>query len=90
VVDGLVAIPGPRDPGPEEREALESALFIHQISPGDSVLAAFAAFELGREPDARALFLHAALNRPGTVGSLKSAQDRALPRNAARGAPSVH
>jgi tetratricopeptide (TPR) repeat protein len=56
------------------REALESALFIHQISPGDSLLAAFAAFELGREPDARALFLHAALNKPRMVGGLLGAR----------------
>lgn len=56
------------------REALESAVFIHQISPGDSLLAAFAAFELGREPEARALFLHAALNRPRSVGRVVGAR----------------
>ena len=56
------------------REALEAAVFIHQISPGDSLLAAFAAFELGREPEARALFLHAALNKPRSVGRLVGAR----------------
>jgi tetratricopeptide (TPR) repeat protein len=56
------------------RGALESAQFIHQISPGDSLLAAFAAFELGRQPEARALFLHAALNKPRTVGRLLGAR----------------
>lgn len=52
------------------REALEAARYIHQISPGESILAAFAAFELGREAEARALFLHAVLNKPRTVGGL--------------------
>jgi tetratricopeptide (TPR) repeat protein len=52
------------------REALETALHIHQLSPGNSLLAAFAAFELGREAEARVLFLHAALNKPRTVGGL--------------------
>lgn len=52
------------------REALGAARYIHQISPGESIVAAFAAYELGRHGEARALFLHAALNRPRTVGSL--------------------
>lgn len=52
------------------REALEAALHIHRISPADSILAAFAAFELRREAEARVLFLHAALNKPRTVGGL--------------------
>jgi tetratricopeptide (TPR) repeat protein len=56
------------------REALDAARHIHQISPGDSLLAAFAAFELGREGEARALFLHAALNKPRTVGSVLGAR----------------
>lgn len=56
------------------REALVAARHIHRISPGDSLLAAFAAFELGREPEARALFLHAAMNKPRTVGGLLGAR----------------
>lgn len=52
------------------REALDAARYIHQISPGESILAAFAAFELGHEAEARALFLHAVLNKPRTVGRL--------------------
>lgn len=52
------------------REALEAARHIHRVSPSESMLAAFAAFELGREPEARVLFLHAALNKPRTVGGL--------------------
>jgi hypothetical protein len=52
------------------REALEAARYIHQISPGESILAAFAAFELKREAEARALFPHAVLNKPRTVGGL--------------------
>ncbi len=56
------------------REALDAARYIHQISPGESLLAAFAAFELGREGEARALFLHAVLNKPRTVGGLLGAR----------------
>jgi len=52
------------------REALGAALYVHQLSPSDSLLGAFAAFELGREDEARALFLHAVLNKPRTVGRL--------------------
>ena len=56
------------------QEALAAAKFIHQISPGESLLAAFAAFELGRRGEARALFLHAVLNQPRTVGRLLGAR----------------
>lgn len=56
------------------QEALAAARYIHQISPGESIVAAFAAFELGREAEARALFLHAALNKPRTVGVLLGAR----------------
>ncbi len=56
------------------REALDAARYIHQISPGESLLAAFAAFELGREGEARVLFLHAVLNKPRTVGGLLGAR----------------
>ncbi|MCM2332696.1 MAG: hypothetical protein NDI82_01965 [Anaeromyxobacteraceae bacterium] len=55
-------------------EALAAARYIHQISPGESLLAAFAAFELGRLGEARALFLHAVLNKPRTVGGLLGAR----------------
>ena len=52
------------------QEALDAARHIHQISPGESLLAAFAAFELRREGEARAYFLHAVLNKPRTVGGV--------------------
>ncbi len=52
------------------QEALDAARYIHQISPGESLLAAFAAFELRREGEARAFFLHAVLNKPRTVGGV--------------------
>ncbi len=49
------------------QQALDAALFIHQISPSESLVAALAAHELGRLDDARAWFIHAALNAPRTV-----------------------
>ena len=56
------------------QQALDAAKYIHQISPSESIVAAFAAFELGRQDEARALFLHAALNKPRTVGMLLGAR----------------
>jgi tetratricopeptide (TPR) repeat protein len=50
--------------------ALGAAQHIHQLSPSESAVAAFAAFELNRLDDARALFLHAMLNVPRAVGML--------------------
>lgn len=58
--------------------ALEAALAIHQLSPGESLVAALAAFELGRPEDARGLFLHAALNVPRTVALVLGVRGPAL------------
>ena len=52
------------------KEALRAAQYIHLSSPSESVVAAFAAFELARLDEARALFLHAMLNAPRAVGML--------------------
>ncbi|MGQ0503950.1 MAG: hypothetical protein ACT4TC_01370, partial [Myxococcaceae bacterium] len=49
------------------QNALDAALYIHQISPTESMVAALAAFELGRLDEARAWFIHSALNTPRTV-----------------------
>ena len=49
------------------QNALDAALYIHQISPGESLIAALAAFELGRLDDARTWFIHAVLNTPRAV-----------------------
>jgi tetratricopeptide (TPR) repeat protein len=56
------------------QQALDGALYLHQISPSESIVAAFAAFELGRHEEARALFLHGALNSPRAVGLLLGAR----------------
>jgi tetratricopeptide (TPR) repeat protein len=56
------------------QQALEAARFIHQISPSESLTASFAAFELGRQGDARAFFLHAALNCPRAVAMVIGAK----------------
>jgi tetratricopeptide (TPR) repeat protein len=50
------------------QHALDAALHIHQVHPSESLIAAFAAFELGRQAEARKWFLHAMLNAPRTVG----------------------
>ena len=49
------------------KEAFEAATWVCQLSPGHSLVAAFAAFERHDLDEARALFHHAALNRPRTV-----------------------
>lgn len=56
------------------QEALDAATHIHLISPSESIVAAFAAFELSKHDEARALFLHAALNSPRAVGMLMGAR----------------
>jgi tetratricopeptide (TPR) repeat protein len=56
------------------QSALDAALYIHEISPGEGVVAALAAFQLGRPDDARVWFLHAALNKPRTVAMVVGAK----------------
>jgi len=51
--------------------------FITKISPSESLVAAFGAFELGMKSDARASFTHASLNCPNTVAMVIGAK---LPR----------
>lgn len=48
-------------------KALAAARYNHRISPSESLLMAFAAYELGRVEDADAWLLHATLNAPRTV-----------------------
>ena len=55
------------------REAFEAATSLHQLAPGHSLVAAFAAFERDELDEARALFHHAALNQPRTVAMLVGA-----------------
>jgi hypothetical protein len=43
---------------------VKAAIYLHEISPSESCLAALALFELGRLEDAVAFFIHGALNRP--------------------------
>lgn len=50
--------------------ALDSALFIRRIQTLDSLIAAFAAFELGDAQTARTSFLHAVMNFPSAVGEV--------------------
>ncbi len=59
------------------QQAHDAARFIHQISPSESLVTAFAAFELGTKSDARAYFTHASLNCPNTVAMVIGAK---LPR----------
>ena len=59
------------------QQAYDAARFIHQVSPSESLVAAFAAFELGTKGDARAFFTHASLNCPNTVAMVIGAK---LPR----------
>ncbi len=59
------------------QQAHDAAKYIHQISPGESIVAAFAAFELGKKSDARAYFTHASLNCPNAVAMVIGAR---LPR----------
>ena len=59
------------------QEAHDAARYLHQISPGESIVAAFAAFELGKKSDARAYFTHASLNCPNAVAMVIGAR---LPR----------
>lgn len=56
------------------QQAHDAARFIHQISPSESLIAAFAAFELGTQSDARAYFTHASLNFPRTVAMVIGAK----------------
>lgn len=44
------------------QEAMDSAVTLQNIDPSESLVAAFASYELGRERDASTYFLHAALN----------------------------
>lgn len=48
-------------------KALEASLSLQGLYPTESLLASFAAFELGRDDEARAWLLHATLNAPHTV-----------------------
>ena len=61
-------------------QALDASLYLHRISPGESLMAAMAAFELGRREQARGLFIHGALNHPHEAGMLIG---RRMPRPAA-------
>lgn len=58
----------------EWEEARQAALRLRELFPGESLVAAFAAYELGMERHAAADFLHAALNRPRTAGAAVGAR----------------
>jgi tetratricopeptide (TPR) repeat protein len=51
----------------EWQEARSAALYIHNFAPLESLLAAFAAFELGDRLEAATGFIHAMLNNPRAV-----------------------
>lgn len=46
-------------------DAAGAALYLHQLFPSASLVAAFALFEVVRQREALASFLHGALNSPG-------------------------
>lgn len=50
--------------------AADAATYLHKLWASESLVAAFALYELGRRQDAAAMFLHGALNRPRAAGML--------------------
>ena len=58
------------------QKALNEALRLHCDSPNESLIAALAAYELGRQRDARVWFIHATLNVPRTVAMIL---DKSMP-----------
>lgn len=58
------------------KEAETAAAHSHNIFPGESFIAGFAAFEQGRVHDARSYFLHGALNYPRSARMLTKTRTR--------------
>jgi tetratricopeptide (TPR) repeat protein len=56
--------------------ALDNAARLRHLWPSESFIAAFAAFELGRQDEAMEYFLHAALNHPRAARMLLGYQTR--------------
>jgi tetratricopeptide (TPR) repeat protein len=56
-------------------EAAGAALYLHQLSPTASLVAAFALFELNRQRETLAWFLHGALNSPRAARMLLGLRD---------------
>ncbi|MGK5088311.1 tetratricopeptide repeat protein [Bdellovibrionota bacterium FG-2] len=67
------------------KQAAEAARFVHQIFPGDSLLAAFAYFELGDIVQAKAMFLYGALNKPLAARICVGIKARSAPKGHPKG-----